>query len=167
MCISLLRTERRTDGACPLLFITLQKGNLALLTRVSLLSRPILEKKRLLLIDDSEITLAMEKAVLEARGYDVRATSTLVEFESVLKDWRPDVILTDIHMPEATGADICRTLKNAYNTQDIPIVLFSSLDDAELEKLAEQVGADGFLSKANGLEALGEKVDALVESIIW
>lgn len=109
----------------------------------------------------------MEKAVLEARGYDVRATSTLVEFESVLKDWRPDVILTDIHMPEATGADICRTLKNAYNTQDIPIVLFSSLDDAELEKLAEQVGADGFLSKANGLEALGEKVDALVESIIW
>ena len=65
-------------------------------------------------------------------------------------------------MPEATGTDICRTLKNEYGTQDIPIVLFSSLPDEELSKLAEQVGADGFLSKANGLEAMGEKIDELV-----
>src|SRR5206468_8597883 len=44
------------------------------------------DKKKILLIDDSEITLAMEKAVLEARGYDVKATSTLVEFEKTLQD---------------------------------------------------------------------------------
>ncbi len=123
--------------------------------------------KRILVIDDSEITLAMEKAVLEARGYEVRATSTLMEFEKTLQVWRPDLILTDIHMPEAKGTDICRTLKNEYGTQDIPIVLFSSLADDELGKLAEQVGADGFLSKANGLDALGEKVDELVSSILW
>ena len=126
-----------------------------------------MEKRRILIIDDSEITLQMEKAVLEARGYDVRATSTLMEFERVLAEFRPDLILTDIHMPEATGADICRTLKNEYKTQDIPIVLFSSLDDVELGTLAEQVGADGFVSKAHGLDALGEKVDELVESILW
>lgn len=126
-----------------------------------------MEQKRILLIDDSEITLAMEKAVLEARGYDVRATSTLMEFEKMLADFKPHVILTDIHMPEAKGTDICRMLKNEYNTQDIPIVLFSSLKDEELEALATQVGADGYLSKAHGVEALGEKVDELFESIIW
>jgi CheY-like chemotaxis protein len=125
------------------------------------------EKKKILLIDDSEITLAMEKAVLESRGYDVRATSTLMEFEKTLQAWKPDLILTDIHMPEAKGTDICRTLKNEYGTQDIPIVLFSSLADGELSALAEQVGADGYLSKANGLEALGEKVDELVQAILW
>ena len=125
------------------------------------------ERKKILLIDDSEITLAMEKSVLEARGYEVRATSTLLEFEKTLQVWKPDLILTDIHMPEAKGSDICRTLKNEYGTQDIPIVLFSSLNDDELGALAEQVGADGFLSKANGLEAMGEKVDELVSSILW
>lgn len=125
------------------------------------------EKRRILLIDDSEITLAMEKAVLEARGYEVVATSTLMEFEKTLQSWRPDLILTDIHMPEAKGTDICRTLKNEYGTQDIPIVLFSSLPDDELSKLAEQVGADGSLSKVNGLEAMGEKIDELVQSILW
>jgi CheY-like chemotaxis protein len=124
-------------------------------------------KRKILLIDDSEITLAMEKAVLEARGYEVVATSNLLEFEQTLQRWRPDLILTDIHMPEAQGTDICRTLKSEYGTQDIPIVLFSSLPDDELQRLAEQVGADGALSKANGLEALGEKVDELVESILW
>lgn len=125
------------------------------------------ERRKILLIDDSEITLEMERSVLEARGYDVRATSTLVEFERVLAEFKPNLILTDIHMPEVQGTDICRTLKNEYNTQDIPIVLFSSLNDEELEKLADASGADGFLSKAHGLEALGEKVDELVESIIW
>ena len=125
------------------------------------------KKRKILLIDDSEITLALEKSVLESRGYDVRATSTLIEFEKTLQAWKPHLILTDIHMPEATGADICRTLKNEYGTQDIPIVLFSSLPDDELSRLAEQVGADGYLSKANGLDALGEKIDELVESIIW
>ena len=126
-----------------------------------------MEKKRVLLIDDSEITLAMEKSVLEARGYEVEAANTLVQFETLLGTFKPDVILTDIHMPEAKGTDICRTLKNEYKTQDIPIVLFSSLADDELSKLAAQVGADGFLSKANGLEALGEKIDELVSQILW
>jgi len=125
------------------------------------------KKRKILLIDDSEITLALEKSVLESRGYDVRATSTLMEFEKTLQAWKPHLILTDIHMPEATGADICRTLKNEYNTQDIPIILFSSLPDDELSKLAEQVGADGSLSKVNGLEAMGEKIDELVQSILW
>jgi CheY-like chemotaxis protein len=109
----------------------------------------------------------MERSVLESRGYEVRATSTLMEFERVLAEFQPNLILTDIHMPEVQGTDICRTLKNEYKTQDIPIVLFSSLNDEELAALAEQVGADGYLSKAHGLEALGEKVDELIESILW
>jgi len=127
----------------------------------------VAERRRILLIDDSEITLAMEKSVLESRGYEVVATSTLVEFEKTLETFKPHLILTDLHMPDAKGTDICRTLKNEFKTQDIPIVIFSSLGDEELGKLAHQVGADGFLSKANGLEALGEKIDELVESILW
>lgn len=122
---------------------------------------------KILIIDDSEITLAMEKAVLEQHGYEVQAASSLIEFEKILQSWRPNVILTDIHMPDVKGTDICRVLKTEYDTQDIPIVLFSSLSDTELEKLADQVGADGFLSKNHGLEELANKVNELVESIVW
>jgi CheY-like chemotaxis protein len=125
------------------------------------------EPLKILIIDDSEITLAMEKAVLEQHGYEVQAAATLLEFEKILTSWRPNVILTDIHMPDVKGTDICRVLKTEYDTQDIPIVLFSSLSDEDLERLAEQVGADGFLSKNHGLELLAAKVNELVESIAW
>ena len=98
---------------------------------------------------------------------EVRPPGRRSDLALALQSWKPDLILTDIHMPGVQGTDICRTLKSQYGTQDIPIVLFSSLPDDELEKLAEQVGADGSISKVNGLDALGEKVDHLVQSILW
>ena len=122
---------------------------------------------KILIIDDSELTLAMEKAVLEQHGYEVQAAASLIDFEKILQTWRPNVNLTAIHMPDVKGTDICRVRKTEYDTQDFPIVLFSSLSDADLEKLAEQVGADGFLSKNHGLEELANKVNELVESIVW
>lgn len=124
-------------------------------------------KKRILLLDDSEISLEMGRFVLEERGYDVSAVSNLAEFGSSLKAFRPDIILTDHVMPEISGAELVRMLKRDYETEGIPVVLFSSKSDAELAKIAAESGADGHLSKAEGIEQLGEMVDALVREIIW
>jgi CheY-like chemotaxis protein len=125
------------------------------------------DKKRILLLDDSAITLEMEQVVLEERGYEVAAASNLIEFEEKLRTFRPEVILTDLMMPDISGKDIVRFLKQDYHTENIPIVLFSSKDDDELARIAEQAGADGYLSKSHGLDRLGEMVDELVDSILW
>ncbi len=125
------------------------------------------EKKRILLLDDSTITLEMEKAVLEERGYRVAVASNLLEFQSQLDEFQPEIILTDLMMPDISGKDIVRVLKQDFHTEKIPIILFSSKPDAELSEIAEQAGADGFLSKANGIEKLGDMVDEMVESILW
>jgi CheY-like chemotaxis protein len=125
------------------------------------------EKMRILLLDDSIITLEMEKAVLEDRGYKVAVASNLLEFQSQLDVFQPEVILTDLMMPDVSGKDIVRVLKQDFHTEKIPIILFSSKTDEELEPIAEQVGADGFLSKSHGIDRLGDMVDELVDSIIW
>jgi CheY-like chemotaxis protein len=125
------------------------------------------EKKKILLLDDSAITLEMEKAVLEDRGYDVAVASNLIEFQAALDAFQPEVILTDLMMPDISGKDIVRVLKQDFHTERIPIVLFSSKPDEELAEIAEQAGADGYLSKSNGIEKLGDMVDELVDSIIW
>lgn len=125
------------------------------------------EKKRILLLDDSAITLEMEKAVLEDRGYTVAAASNLLEFQAALDAFQPEVILTDLMMPDISGKDIVRVLKQDFHTEKIPIVLFSSKSDEELGPIAEQAGADGYLSKSHGIDRLGEMVDELVDSIIW
>jgi CheY-like chemotaxis protein len=125
------------------------------------------DKKRILLLDDSAITLEMEKAVLEARGYEVAVATNLIEFQGELDRFQPEIILTDLVMPDVSGRDIVRTLKQDFHTEQIPIVLFSSKPDDELAEVAEQSGADGYLSKSHGIEKLGDMVDELVDSIIW
>jgi len=124
-------------------------------------------KKKILLLDDSTITLEMEKAVLEDRGYEVATASNLIEFQAELDQFQPEVILTDLMMPDISGKDIVRVLKQDFHTERIPIILFSSKADEELAEIAEQAGADGFLSKSHGIEKLGDMVDELVDAIIW
>ncbi|HEY6099602.1 MAG TPA: response regulator, partial [Anaeromyxobacter sp.] len=87
------------------------------------------EKKRILLLDDSAITLEMEKAVLEERGYRVAVASNLLEFQSQLDQFQPEIILTDLMMPDISGKDIVRVLKQDFHTEKIPIILFSSKPD--------------------------------------
>ncbi|MGB8931125.1 MAG: response regulator [Anaeromyxobacteraceae bacterium] len=125
------------------------------------------EKKRILLLDDSAITLEMEKAVLEERGYPVATASNLLEFQQLMEKFAPEVILTDLMMPDISGKDIVRVLKQDFHTERIPIVLFSSMPDDELAEIAEQAGADGFLSKSHGIDKLADMVDELVDSILW
>jgi CheY-like chemotaxis protein len=124
-------------------------------------------KKKILLLDDSTITLEMERAVLEERGYEVAVASNLLEFQAELDRFKPEIILTDLMMPDISGKDIVRVLKQDFHTEQIPIVLFSSKPDEELAEIAEQAGADGYLSKSHGIEKLGDMVDELVDSIIW
>jgi CheY-like chemotaxis protein len=125
------------------------------------------EKKKILLLDDSTITLEMEKAVLEDRGYKVAIASNLLEFQAQLDKFQPEIILSDLMMPDISGKDIVRVLKQDFHTEKIPIVLFSSKTDDELAEIAEQAGADGYLSKSHGIDRLGEMVDELVDSILW
>jgi CheY-like chemotaxis protein len=124
-------------------------------------------KKKILLLDDSTITLEMERAVLEDRGYEVAVASNLLEFQAEIDRFKPEIILTDLMMPDISGKDIVRVLKQDFHTEQIPIVLFSSKADEELAEIAEQAGADGYLSKSHGIEKLGDMVDELVDSIIW
>jgi len=124
-------------------------------------------KKKILLLDDSTITLEMERAVLEERGYQVAVAATLLEFRAELDQFQPEIILTDLEMPDVSGKDIVRVLKQDFDTQQIPIVLFSTRPDEELAVIAEQAGADGYLSKSHGIEKLGDMVDELVDSIAW
>lgn len=125
------------------------------------------ERRRLLLIDDSELILAAESHILSAAGFDVRAVSSLRAFLNTLLDWKPHIIITDLYMPEMSGADLCQWLRKQITTSRIPIVLCSSAPADELEEVATRVGADAYLSKDEGLEALPERLNALCDEILW
>ncbi len=66
------------------------------------------ERLKVLLMDDSEIARAVVGSALERGGFEVRAVATLGEFNTTLKSWLPNVVLTDVNMPGVSGPDICR-----------------------------------------------------------
>ena len=122
---------------------------------------------KVLLIDDSEISLHFVQGVLERAGYEVRTTDDVQQLGTVLGDWRPDVILTDVNMPGISGTELCRLLKSNYETAHVPVVLFSAVASNELEDMARACEADGFLSKANGLDLLPRELERLIETSLF
>jgi CheY-like chemotaxis protein len=125
------------------------------------------DSRRLLLIDDSEIALAYSESVLTDAGFEVRAVSSLGAFQAVLADWKPHMIDTDLYMTEMSGAELCQWLRRQVSTARIPIVLCSSAPDEELAAVARSVGADAYLSKLAGLDALPERLNTLCDEILW
>jgi two-component system, chemotaxis family, response regulator PixH len=125
------------------------------------------DNRRLLLIDDSEIALEYAESVLTDAGFEVRAVSSLQAFQEVLANWKPHMIITDLNMPEMSGVELCKYLRREIATARIPIVLCSSTPDEELALVARTVGADAYLSKHAGLDALPKRLNELFDEILW
>ncbi len=124
-------------------------------------------QRKILLIDDSEASLHFASRVLGKAGFEVRTTDDVHDLQNVLGGWRPDVILTDVDMPGLTGLELCRMLKSSYETAHVPVVLFSAAPSDELETMARECEADGFLSKASGLERLPQELELLIETALF
>ena len=125
------------------------------------------ERKRLVLIDDSEVTLAVMTPILTEAGFEVRAVSSLRKFINAVLDWKPHLIVTDLYMPEMSGAELCAWLRKQVQTAKTPVIICSSAPDQELEEVVRAVGADGYVSKQAGPEALPAKLQALCEEILF
>jgi CheY-like chemotaxis protein len=122
---------------------------------------------RVLLIDDSEIVLEATTAMLTNAGFDVRAVSSLQRFINALLDWKPQVVVTDLHMPEMSGAELCTWIRRQMPTNRIPIVVYSTTPEHELEEIVRDIGADACISKERGLMGVADRIRELCEGIVF
>lgn len=113
---------------------------------------------KLLLIDDSEMTLEMMQSTLSEIGFDVRIAVALGEVRSIVAHWHPNVIVADVKRPDMSGDELCARIKASVQRNDVFVLLCSSLPDAELAELARHAGADGYVSKSQGLERFVEQL---------
>jgi CheY-like chemotaxis protein/Tfp pilus assembly protein PilZ len=113
---------------------------------------------KLLLADDTKLTLAAEKSFFEARNLKVFATTSATEAQTLAEVAQPDLIILDYEMEEMTGDEVCRKLRANEQTAHIPVLILSSHDRAEIKEKCAQAGAAGFVRKTEGREALLEHV---------
>lgn len=125
------------------------------------------DRYKIVVIDDSEIVLAVVAPELERAGFEVRAVSSLRQFLNAVLDWKPHVIVTDLYMPSMSGAELCAWLRNHVSTTRTPIVICSSAPQAELEQVQAEVGADAFISKDAGPDELAQLLRRLCAEIVF
>jgi CheY-like chemotaxis protein len=122
---------------------------------------------RVLLIDDDPSALWMARQFLDDAGFEARGASSVPEFEALLDAWSPDVVVADVDMPSVTGPELCRVLKDRYQTAHIPVVLYSALPPDELAGLASLCEAETWLEKTAGLDALVTHLEELCQRALW
>jgi len=118
---------------------------------------------KVLIIDDEQAILKMYAVPFEAAGDEV---ITAIDGQTGLqfaKDQAPNVILLDIIMPRVNGLDVLKKLKEDTSTQKIPVILLTNLPEECSEDKAKELGAIGYLVKAQNEPAVvAEKVKKLL-----
>ena len=111
--------------------------------------------KHILVIDDDPVVLAMTRDFLEDAGYRVSTAADAIYSNDVIYSCDPpQLILMDVMMPLMSGDKKVRALRRRDQSSDIPILLISGKDAAELQAIAKDVGANGYLTKPFNPEKL-------------
>lgn len=118
--------------------------------------------KKVLVVDDSEIVLAMATEALVTKSYEVwTSLSASAADRFIYSAERPDVIIMDVMMPMLDGDKKTRILKSEVSTRDIPVLLLSSKPESELARLVAECGADGYIRKPFTYRELIDSIEAV------
>ena len=112
-------------------------------------------KKKVLLVDDSNTVILMERMILAKGPYDIIVARDGVEGVAKAKSEKPDVILLDVMMPNLDGLSACAAIRSDESTAGIPIVMVTTRGEEHNIETAFRNGCTDYVTKPiNGLELL-------------
>lgn len=118
---------------------------------------------KILVVDDDESIRSLVRKHLTAEGYSVVMTDNGSDALLLVRDSKPDLILTDAEMPGLDGLAICRVLKKEALTRGIPVIIMSGARIADKDVLAGfEGGADDYVSKPFSLAVLSARLQAVL-----
>ncbi len=122
--------------------------------------------KKILVIEDGQLLMDMKCDILEGAGYETVRAVDGIEGVQKAYDEKPDLILSDIRLPDVDGYQICRLLKNDKLYKKIPIIMTTA---SKVEKKDEfwglQVGADAYITEPFEPENLLELIKKFIDII--
>jgi len=104
-------------------------------------------KPLVLVVDDSGSIRSLVKFVLEAEGYEIAEAEDGLEAWNLMQRMKPDLVIADCDMPNMTGPELVRRMREQQHFNDTPIVLLTSKRGEEDEVLGLEVGADDYIGK--------------------
>ena len=114
-------------------------------------------KPRILVVDDEPQLTRVLRTGLTSRGFDVRAAADGLAGFEMFSDWHPDLIITDLAMPNIDGLELCRRVRAS---SQVPIIILSAKGEEKTKVEALDIGADDFVTKPFGIDELLARVRA-------
>jgi two-component system KDP operon response regulator KdpE len=114
-------------------------------------------KKNILVVDDEAQITRVLKTTLSSQGYGIRTASDGEEALQLMKGWAPDLIVTDLRMPNMDGLELCRRIRTESR---IPIIVLSVKGEETIKVEALDAGADDYITKPFNINELLARVRA-------
>lgn len=115
------------------------------------------QQPRILVVDDEPQIARVLRTGLKTHGYDVRVAADGVSALETFEDWHPDLVVTDLAMPNLDGLELCRRLRAV---SQLPIIVLSVRGEEKTKVEALDAGADDYVTKPFGMEELLARVRA-------
>ncbi len=115
------------------------------------------DTSRILVVDDEPQLTRVLRTGLKSRGYDVRVAPDGLAGLETFSDWHPDLVITDLAMPNMDGLELCRRLRAI---SPVPIIILSAKGEEKIKVEALDIGADDFVTKPFGIDELLARVRA-------
>ena len=117
---------------------------------------------RVLVVDDILANVRLLEAKLMSEYFEVHTASNGLEALEAIETFSPDIILLDVMMPGIDGIEVCRRIKSNPETQHIPVIMVTALDQPEDRVQGLEAGADDFITKPVSDAALFCRLKSLV-----
>lgn len=121
---------------------------------------------QVLLVDDDEVALLIGRVICERAGHHVEtAGSGERALQAVARGLRPEIVVTDLEMPEIDGADLTRRLHASESSRATPILIYSGAPIERLKSAVQAAGANAWLRKPADPRALTAMIGRLLAAL--
>lgn len=120
-------------------------------------------KIKLLIVEDNDDLRTFMKISL-SHYYNVSVAQNGSEAWEIISKIYPDVIVSDLQMPEMDGFELCAKVKNTFETSHIPVILLTVVNDERSMKKGFGIGADDYIEKPFDIKYLRLKIDSIIQN---
>jgi two-component system cell cycle response regulator DivK len=123
------------------------------------------KRKRILIVEDNYPCFTLLNDVLKTHGYETLETTKGLKAINLARDYRPDLILMDIRLPDISGLEVTRLLKQDQQTKCIPIIAVTAFAMLGDEAKALESGCDAYIAKPVIVANLLRTVDSFLSPL--
>ncbi len=122
-----------------------------------------MEKKKILIVEDNELNMKLFHDLLEVHGYETIQTKDGREALGLAREHRPDLILMDIQLPEVSGLEVTKWIKDDEELKSIPVIAVTAFAMKGDEEKIRNGGCEAYIAKPISVSTFLKTIEKVLD----